>query len=59
MKSRAAILIALLLAGPRQDVIRLYPGPAPGSENWTHEEKEYFSPICSIRKSSPTFHSRR
>ena len=28
-----------------QEVIRLYDGPAPGTEDWVHEEKEYFSPI--------------
>jgi len=27
------------------DKIRLYPGPAPGSESWTHEELDYYSPI--------------
>jgi len=28
-----------------QKVIPLYPGAAPGSENWPQKEKEYFSPI--------------
>ena len=32
-----------------EDAIRLYPGAAPGSENWTHEEKEYFSPIFNTQ----------
>jgi acetyl esterase/lipase len=49
MKSTAVFLIGLLLAGsqaaPAQEVIRLYPGAPPGSENWTHKEKAYFSKI--------------
>jgi len=27
------------------DPIRLYDGPAPGSEGWTHERRAYFSPV--------------
>src|SRR5580704_18878384 len=53
MKSTAAILIGLLLAGSQparaQEVIHLYPGVAPGSENWTHKEKEYFSHIFNMQ----------
>ena len=49
MKSSVAIVCVLFIAALQAvyagDVIRLYPGAAPGSENWTHEEKEYFSPI--------------
>lgn len=37
--------VLLTLAAPAQEVIRLYNGPAPGTEDWDHEEKEYFSPI--------------
>lgn len=40
-----ALLFALTGASYAQKVIRLYPGPAPGSEQWTQQEKEYFSPI--------------
>ena len=32
-----------------QKVIRLYPGAAPGSEHWKHQEKEYFSPIWNTQ----------
>ncbi len=32
-----------------QEVLRLYDGPAPGSEDWKHEEKEYFSPIFNTQ----------
>ena len=53
MKSTAASLIGLLLAGSQaataQEVIRLYPGAPPGSENWTHKEKAYFSPIFNTQ----------
>jgi acetyl esterase/lipase len=53
MKSSSAILIGLILtASPSarsQEVIRLYPGPAPGSEKWTHEEKAYFSPLFNTQ----------
>ena len=49
MKARAAITICILFSLGNvvhgEEVIRLYPGPAPGTEEWTHEEKQYFSPI--------------
>ena len=49
MKQSAAILIGLVLAASQaarsQEVIRLYPRPAPGSEKSTHEERAYFSQI--------------
>jgi len=32
-----------------QKVIRLYPGAAPGSEQWKQQEKEYFSPIWNTQ----------
>lgn len=45
MKSMRALLLALLAlisanAVAQDKVIRLYDGPAPGSEDWKHEEKE-------------------
>ena len=45
------IACALLLSvgAQAQQVIRLYPGAAPGSENWTHTEKEYFSSIWNTQ----------
>jgi acetyl esterase/lipase len=53
MKSSSAIMIGLVLtasqAARSQEVIRLYPGPAPGSEKWTHEEREYFSPLFNTQ----------
>jgi acetyl esterase/lipase len=53
MKYRATILIGLFLVltmGARaQKVIQLYPGAAPGSEKWTHKEKEYFSPMWNTQ----------
>ncbi|HXG63700.1 MAG TPA: alpha/beta hydrolase [Blastocatellia bacterium] len=53
LKSRTILTIALLfvIAGVAnaQKVIRLYPGAAPGSEKWTHQEKEYFSPIWNTQ----------
>ncbi|MBS1812859.1 MAG: alpha/beta hydrolase, partial [Acidobacteria bacterium] len=41
----ASSLLLLTGAAQAQKVIRLYPGPAPGSENWKQPEKEYFSNI--------------
>jgi acetyl esterase/lipase len=53
MRSSTAILIGLVLSGVQaargQEVIRLYPGPAPGSENATREEKSYFSSIFNTQ----------
>ena len=46
MFTRAAItaVIALLaVTAHAQEIIRLYPGPAPGTEEWTHDEKQFFS----------------
>jgi acetyl esterase/lipase len=49
MKIRTVLLMAtVLLAGLRahsQESIPLYEGPAPGTEEWHHVEKEYFSKI--------------
>ena len=44
----SSLFAILLLSAPivfAQEVIPLYSGAAPGSEGWTHTEKEYFSPI--------------
>ena len=41
--SIAAALLVLSSAAQAQKVIRLYDGPAPGSESWMQQEKEYFS----------------
>lgn len=43
------LLLVLASAVNAQKVIRLYQGAAPGSENWTHQEKEYFSPIWNTQ----------
>lgn len=46
----ATILMVLLVnVAEAQKVIRLYPGAAPGSENWKHQEKEYFSTIWNTQ----------
>ena len=53
MKFKLIIFIGLLFVFASsvnaQKVIRLYPGAAPGSEKWTHKEKEYFSPIWNTQ----------
>ncbi|MBS1787759.1 MAG: alpha/beta hydrolase [Acidobacteria bacterium] len=53
MKLRIIVVTALLLllnnAVLAQKVIQLYPGAAPGSEQWKHQEKEYFSPIWNTQ----------
>ncbi|HEU4386661.1 MAG TPA: alpha/beta hydrolase [Blastocatellia bacterium] len=52
MKVRIAGLLGLLSlvvsTAQAQKVISLYPGAAPGSENWTHQEREYVSPTARI-----------
>ena len=42
----ALVGLLCLCAGTAQaqKVIRLYPGAAPGSENWTQQEREHVSP---------------
>ena len=56
MKIKTALIIVSLLCigftgcssnAPQETVIKLYDGPAPGSENWTQKETaiEYMSPI--------------
>ncbi|HWC76412.1 MAG TPA: alpha/beta hydrolase [Blastocatellia bacterium] len=53
MKLRAiAVTLSLFfLAGAAhaQKVIKLYPGAAPGSESWTHQEKEFFSTVFNTQ----------
>ena len=43
------LLTALASAANAQKVIPLYSGAAPGSEKWTHQEKEYFSPLWNTQ----------
>jgi len=47
MAKKTLSLLTLLLvtvgAAHAQKVIPLYSGPAPGSEDWSHKEKEYYS----------------
>jgi acetyl esterase/lipase len=47
MKHSLAPLLLFLAAslGVAQESVRLYPGVAPGSEEWTHSEKRYHSQI--------------
>jgi len=53
MKSTFASFCVLFFAALQpvqaQEVIRLYAGPAPGSESWTHAEQDYFSPIFNTQ----------
>jgi acetyl esterase/lipase len=53
MKSSVASLCVLFIAALQPvhalDVIRLYPGAAPGSESWTHKEQDYFSAIFNTQ----------
>ena len=44
-----ASLFVLASVVNAQKVIRLYPGAAPGSENWKQPEKEYFSKIWNTQ----------
>lgn len=52
MKIKMAVLLGLFClwtdAAHAQKVIRLYQSAAPGSENWSQQEKEYFSPTAGI-----------
>ncbi|MBP6819931.1 MAG: alpha/beta hydrolase [Acidobacteria bacterium] len=43
------LLFVLTNVVQAQKVIRLYPGAAPGSEHWKHQEKEYFSQIWNTQ----------
>ncbi len=46
MKLRSLCLVAFLAASlGAQEVIHLYAGAAPGSEDWNYPEKQYFSTI--------------
>lgn len=51
LRTFAAMGLLLFLANTAlaQKVIRLYPGAAPGSEHWKHQEKEYFSSIWNTQ----------
>lgn len=53
MKTKTLTIIGLFLmltsVAQAQKVIPLYPGAAPGSEKWTHQEKEYFSSIWNTQ----------
>ena len=40
----ASLCLVLSVPVGAQRVVPLYPGAAPGSESWTHKEREYFSP---------------
>ena len=43
--SLGCLIAAFAANAAAQQVIPLYDGPAPGTEKWTHEEKEYYSPL--------------
>ncbi|HLX91554.1 MAG TPA: alpha/beta hydrolase [Puia sp.] len=40
-----SLLLLQVFRASSQQVIQLYQGAAPGSENWNWQEKDYFSPI--------------
>lgn len=58
MKNKIAVLLGLLclwaVTAQAQKVIRLYPGPAPGSENWTQQEREMVRPTLVTNVVNPT-----
>src|SRR5262245_45464494 len=45
----ALLLVSGLNLAAQNKVIRLYDGPAPGSEKWTHTERESRSERGSVR----------
>lgn len=47
--SFCVLFFAALQPVQAQEVIRIYPGPAPGSEDWMHTEQDYFSPIFNTQ----------
>ena len=49
MIALSGLLCLLAASVSAQKVIRLYPGAAPGSENWKQPEKEYFSQIWNTQ----------
>jgi acetyl esterase/lipase len=51
MRATLSLLFALLslTAMSQEKVIPLYPGSAPGSENWTQQEKENRTNMCQTR----------
>lgn len=51
MRALAPLLFSLsvLSLGAQEKVVRLYEGPAPGSETWTHTEKESRSERGGVR----------
>ena len=50
MRTLASLLfsLSLLSLGAQEKVVRLYEGPAPGSETWTHTEKQKRSERGSV-----------
>lgn len=51
MRTLAILFLSLsvLSLGAQEKIVRLYDGPAPGSETWTHTEKESRSERGSVR----------
>ena len=51
MSIRLSFLICVLLTMPAEagERIPLYPGPVPGSEDWSHTEREYHSEIFNTQ----------
>jgi acetyl esterase/lipase len=49
LNGMAAALLFLTGTAVAQRVIHLYNGPAPGSENWNQQEKQYFSKLWNTQ----------
>lgn len=57
MKLRIAFLLALMAGSlGAQEVIQIYPGAAPGSEDWNYPEKQYFSKVWNTEVVSNVTH---
>jgi acetyl esterase/lipase len=52
MKILAALILVCGALAAQQQQIPLYPGPAPGSESWTHTESEAIGPNDDLRRVS-------
>lgn len=52
MKLFALFALLACAAAAQTQIIPLYPGPAPGSESWTHSESEEVGPKDNIRRVS-------
>ena len=56
MKAALLMFLAVTAFAAEPKVIPLYPGAAPGSENWNYEEKETIGPNDTLRRISNITH---